>query len=99
MQRSLALLRGEGWRVAVVERWNPHARIRQDLFGVLDLVALRGGETLGVQTTSASNVAARMRKIAEADAVPDLRDAGWRLEVHGWRKSGRRWVCRREDVS
>jgi hypothetical protein len=32
-QRSLAYLRAEGWQVAIVERWNPHARIRQDLFG------------------------------------------------------------------
>lgn len=53
-QRSLAHLRSLGYRVAVVERWNPHARIRQDLFGVLDLLAVRDGEILGVQTTNAS---------------------------------------------
>jgi hypothetical protein len=43
-QRSMAYLKKEGYRVAVVERWNPHARIRQDLFGVIDLLAIRLAE-------------------------------------------------------
>jgi len=99
-QRSLKHLRDAGYLVAIVERWNPHARIRQDLFGVLDLVAIRDDVTLGVQTTSGSNVAARVRKIAEADAVPALRRAGWALVVHGWRKgSNGRWALREVDCS
>jgi hypothetical protein len=98
-QRSLAHLLNLGYRVAVVERWNPHARIRQDLFGVLDLLAVKDGEILGVQTTSGSNVAARLAKIADSEAVPDLRRAGMRLEVHGWRKLKAGWCVRVEDVS
>jgi len=98
-QRSLAHLREAGYLAQVVERWNPHARIRQDLFGVVDIVAIRAGETLAVQATSGSNVAARVRKIADAEALPALRAAGWRLVVHGWRKSGRRWVLREVDCS
>jgi hypothetical protein len=98
-QRSLAFLRGRGYLVAVVEKWNPHARIRQDLFGCLDLVAIKDGETLGVQTTSASNVAARVQKIAEAEATPLLRSAGWKIEVHGWRKLKSGWEPRIVDLS
>jgi hypothetical protein len=99
-QRSLKHLKDAGYRVAIVERWNPHARIRQDLFGVVDLLAIKDGETLAVQTTSGSNVAARIRKIAESDATPDMRAAGWRIEVHGWRKAANgRYVLRVEDVS
>lgn len=98
-QRSLEYLRKQGYRVAVVEKWNPHARIRQDLFGVLDLLAVRDGEILGVQATSGSNVAARITKLAESDAVPDLRRAGMRLEVHGWRRLKAGWQVRVEDVS
>jgi hypothetical protein len=98
--RTLAKLRGDGYRCAVVERWNPHARIRQDLFGCIDILAVRDGETLGVQTTSGSNVAARVRKLADADALADMRRAGWRVEVHGWRKgSNGRWQCRIVDVA
>jgi hypothetical protein len=97
--RSLAALRERGYLAAVVERWNAFARIRQDLFGVLDLVAVREGETLGVQTTSGSNVAARIRKIQDSPALAQLRAAGWRIVVHGWRKSKGRWVLREEDIS
>lgn len=98
--RSLAALRADGWTAQVVERWNPHARIRQDLFGIIDLLALRDGETLAVQTTSGSNVAARLRKIEESPMLPILRRAGWLIQVHGWRKAANgRWTLRVLDVS
>jgi len=65
--------------VAVVEKWNPHARIRQDLFGILDLVAIKEGETLGVQTTTLGNVSSRLDKITQSEATPILREANWRI--------------------
>lgn len=99
-ERSLAFLRGRGYLVAVVERWNAHAKIRQDLFGVLDLLAVKPGEILGVQTTTGDNMSKRMSKFAESDLVPRLRESGMRLEVHGWRKlASGKWEPRVEDVS
>ena len=99
-QRTLAKLRKEGYRAAVVEKWNPHAKIRQDLFGVVDVPAIREGETLAVQSTSGSNVSSRVNKIAESEATQDIREAGWRFVVHGWRKNAKgRWQCREVDVS
>ena len=98
-QRSLAHLREEGYTVAIVERWNPHARIRQDLFGFIDLLAIRKGETLAVQVTS-TGVSSRIKKIMESDYLPKVRDAGWRIIVHGWRKNSKgRYVLRVEDIS
>lgn len=94
-QRTLAELRKRGYRAQTVERWNPFAKVRQDLFGIIDVIAVGNGETVGVQATSASNVSARVRKIAEAEAVPDLRKAGWKLLVWGWDKGKLREV----DVS
>ena len=70
----------------VVERWNAFARIRQDLFGIIDIVALDEQQTLGVQTTSWTNVSARVKKIADSSHLPALLRAGWVLEVHGWKK-------------
>ncbi|MFN7610654.1 MAG: hypothetical protein ACK5QX_06915 [bacterium] len=99
-QRSLAYLRDEGYVAAVVERWNPHARIRQDLFGFVDLLAIRDGETLAVQTTAASSMSARVKKIAESELVGAVRRAGWRIHVHGWAKrADGRWHIRVVDVS
>ena len=98
-QRSLKFLREEGYLVAVVEKWNPHAKIRQDLFGWIDLVALKDNETLAVQATS-TNVQIRVRKITESLTVDAVRKAGWRIVVHGWRKNSKgRYVLRVVDLS
>jgi hypothetical protein len=93
---SLHHLRTEGWTVDVCERWIPGAGVaggtRRDLFGVLDLVGLRGPETLGVQTTSALNVSARLNKMRDAEhaeRLAALHAAGWSLVIHGWRLSTR----------
>lgn len=92
---SLRYLRDEGWLVDVCERWVPSGRIgqvRKDLFGMIDLVAVRGTETMGVQTTSNANVASRLTKMTDADhadALAALRSAGWTVMIHGWRKSTR----------
>jgi hypothetical protein len=85
-QKSLAYLREQGMTCEVVERWNAFARIRQDLFGIIDIVALDEQQTLGVQTTSWTNVSARVKKIADSPHLPALLRAGWVLEVHGWKK-------------
>ncbi len=99
-QRTLAKLRADGWTTAIVEHWNAHARIRQDLFGFIDILALREGETLAVQATSGSNVSARVAKIAASETAPIVRKAGWRIEVWGWRKNAAgKYVLRVEDVS
>ena len=102
-ERTLAELRRQGYRADVVEKWIPQARRRKDLFDIIDIVAIGNGETIGVQCTSASNVASRVTKIEESDAVRDLRESGWRLLVIGWRSKmvgkQKRWVYREVDVS
>lgn len=98
-QLTLRQLRERGFRAAVVEKWNPHAKIRQDLFGIIDVLGVRKGETIGVQATTFDNRLARVRKCAESDSIGDLRDADWTLEVHGWRKVKNKWICTTEDIS
>ena len=99
-QRSLKLLREEGYTAEITEHWNPFARIRKDLFGFVDILAVKDDITLGVQTTSGSNVSERIKKIAESENTPKLRRANWKLEVHGWRKlKDGKWAVRRIDVS
>lgn len=100
-ERSLAHLRGQGMVAQVVERWNPHARIRQDLFGCIDILGLApNGETVGVQATSGANVSKRVAKLADSEHIGAMRKCGWRLLVHGWRKNAAgRYVLREVDVS
>ena len=85
-QRSLKYLRDMGYHVEIVEHWNHFARQRKDLWGFADLLAIRPGEVLAVQVTSGSNVSARVKKIAEHENTPLVREAGIRIEVQGWTK-------------
>lgn len=87
-QRTLKSLRDDGYIAEVVERWNAFARIRQDLFGIIDVVAVKEGVNgvVGVQTTSYSNVSARIKKALENKALPVWVKAGNRFVVHGWKK-------------
>lgn len=98
-QRTLKHLRKTYPLVQVVEKWIPRIKRRIDLFGIGDVLAV-GDDIVVVQTTSASNMAARVTKITESDTLPILRKAGIRVLVHGWRKNSKgRWVLREVDVS
>lgn len=89
------MMREVGWQCEVVERWNPFARIRQDLFGCIDIVAARF-EIAGIQATSESNHAARRKKVLANDKARCWCAAGGKLAICSWRKKGRFWVYRME---
>jgi hypothetical protein len=90
-------MESDGLTVAIVEKWNPHARIRQDLFGIIDLLGVGLGGTVAVQTTSASNMSTRRKKMAASETLPKILAAGWRVELHGWQKVKGRWKVKREE--
>ena len=100
-QRTLALLRKEGWTVAIVERWNAYAKIRQDLFGCIDLVAMRGNHLMGVQATSGANHSKRRVKAQAEPRLAEWLGTGSLFMVISWSKLGGRgkrklWEARRE---
>jgi len=98
-QRSLAYLKEQGYLCEVVEHWNPFAKVRKDLWGWCDILAIRENEVLAVQVT-ASGVADRINKIMASDTVSAVRKAGIRIEVHGWRKNSKgKYIHRIEDIS
>jgi carbonic anhydrase len=98
-QRSLAALRELGYLVEVVEKWNSFTRTRKDLWGWADLLAIRRGEVLAVQVTS-EGVANRVKKVMDSETIAKVREAGVRVEVHGWRKNVKgRYVQRIVDLS
>jgi hypothetical protein len=79
----------QGYTIEVVERHDRHSNHTHDLFGIIDLIGVRGSSVLAVQTTSAPNVAARLDKIRTSDRFIVVEETGWRLVVHGWRADGR----------
>lgn len=96
-QRTLQECRRRGWHAGVVERWNPHARVRHDLFGFADIVAITcdlrnapgpppvGPQLVAIQATSGGNVSSRMKKVAARREADAWVAAGGRVEVWGWR--------------
>jgi len=92
VQRTIRQLKDNGMVCAVVEKWNPFVGehgIRQDLFGIIDILALdpiRG--VIGVQCCG-SDFSSHIRKITvdKAQETEDwLNTPGTRLEIWGWRK-------------
>ena len=100
-QRSKKKLEAEGWVCWKVEQdiRIPGRTFKRDLFNCIDILCVRGDETLGVQTTTLAHVNDRVEKIAANEYVPKLREAGWRLIVHGWRKLKSGWEAKTVDVS
>ena len=89
-QRTMKKLRADGYKPAIVEKFNkfagPHG-IRQDMFGIIDIVAIRPGEILGVQSCGQA-FSEHMKKLT-LECFQDCEDwleAGGRLELWGWRK-------------
>jgi hypothetical protein len=104
--RSLKYLRKEGYTVAIAEKFNIFIKIRQDLFGWIDLCAIHPNHqgVLGVQTTTTDHIQERIKK---AMALPSLKvwlQAGNTAEFHGWAKRGgigkrKLWTLKKEWVT
>lgn len=102
-QRTLAECRRRQWTAQVVERWNPHARIRQDLFGVIDIIALTPDGILGIQACAGASHAARLAKVRAEPRMAHWLEAGGLIAVWSWAKRGERgkrklWTLREERV-
>lgn len=91
-QRTMQELRKQGRVCAIVEKFNHHVGpygIRQDLFGIIDIIALdfeRG--VVGIQSCG-SDFAAHERTILEErtqESIDWLSTPGTSLELWGWRR-------------
>lgn len=114
-QRTLKYFRKHGCDlVAVVEKWNQHMHGgrggRQDLFGIIDVIAIRDKQVVAVQCCS-TDVAGHVDKMVEAVfknpetkteclVLPALFAAGIKVYVHGWRKNSLgKWILREVELS
>jgi hypothetical protein len=106
-QRTLAKARKEGYYAEILEHWVPFPPPghRKDPLGFIDVLILKGPETIAVQTTSGSNLSARLTKIkAEPRAARWLEGGTRRIVIHGWQKTGlcgkvKHWTCREMEVT
>ena len=88
-QRTIRELKNRGQVCAIVEKWNAYAGIRQDMFGIIDIIALdpvRG--VIGVQSTGQA-FSEHYKKLTQEKAQQTmdwLNTPGTVLELWGWRK-------------
>lgn len=81
-QKAGALLKRLGYLVTITERWNAFAKIRQDAWGFVDLIAIKEGhKPLYLQVTSWGGVVDRYNKIVTGgdDKLKDTRLAAARI--------------------
>lgn len=99
-QRSLKAMRDAGYTCGITEKWNPFAHIRQDLYGVIDILCCHPDHgIIGVQTTTDVHASDHIQKCM---AEPRLRvwlQSGGKFIMHTWGKHGDRgkrkvWRCR-----
>ena len=98
-QLTLAHMRKLGYLSWITEHWCSFTRKRKDLWTICDVLCLKDDEVCAVQTTSYSNISARVKKITECEYTETLRKANIRIEVHGWRKVGNQWQVKIKDLS
>ena len=91
-------MRDAGYLCAIVEKWNMHAKIRQDLYGFIDVLAIKDEDIVGVQACTGGDVSTRMHKIIEHANYPSVIKA-MRIVIHGWRKSAAgKWTLREVEL-
>lgn len=87
-EKTLAALKAKGCMCGMVERWIPRARIRKDLFGIIDIIALEPGRGIvGVQSTG-TDFSSHNTKLAVENVAASIAwlEAGGHLELWAWRK-------------
>lgn len=89
--RTKRWLEADGYRVAIVEKWNSFVKRRQDMFGVFDLLAFKPGwpGVVAVQACSSGDVSKRVAKIVASDLAREWRDSTRNIIVVGWAKRGK----------
>lgn len=109
LERSLKDLRERGFTAVKVEHFNHFAHVRQDLFGIFDILAIKPqgsnmlfpapGRIVGVQVTDHSHYAAHKTKLVTHPNTRTWLSAGGLIELHSWKKLDKYWVLRNEPIT
>lgn len=108
-QRTLESLRKIGATCQVVERWqiipkHPGGGVRQDLFGVIDVMAIIDKKITGIQCGAGSGHSAHKKKCLAEPRLVEWLEAGAKFEIHSWSQQGaagkrKLWQCRKEELT
>jgi hypothetical protein len=111
IQRTLKWLRDRGYEAQKTEHFNWHAKVRQDLFGFIDVLAVSENHLLAIQSSDGSHHAAHRAKIMSNTAAPllamrmDIEIWSWSLKLTGKRRKDgllvrqKEYALRREPLT
>ncbi|GAG80350.1 unnamed protein product [marine sediment metagenome] len=83
--RTKEHLNKQGIKSGLVERYNAHTMQKNDLFGIIDIIAIYPTGICGIQACG-QDFAKHDRKILISDEAHDWLVVGGELELWGWRK-------------
>lgn len=74
---------------------------KRDLFGCIDVLAIAGPDTIGIQTTDHTHHGDRLTK---SIGIPELKnwlnpESKRKFLVVSWKKKGNRWIARVSQIS
>jgi hypothetical protein len=92
IQRTLNWLRERGYEAQKTEHFNWHAKVRQDLFGFIDVLAVGENDMIAIQSSDGAHHAAHRQKILDSRAAQLLAMFGVDVEIWSWslKLSGKR---------
>jgi len=101
--RALEQLRKDGYPAGIVEKWNQWAKVRQDLFGFIDIIYLTPSNAVALQVTVGDRHADHKKKIlAEPRALTWLKTGNiielWSYALQGAKGKVKKYVCRKEEL-
>lgn len=85
-QMTLKWLKKNGYECGIVEKWNQFSRRRIDLFNIIDIVAMKEGELVGVQSTSQGGKSSHYTTIIEEPRSRLWLSTGSKLLLLTWTK-------------
>lgn len=87
-QQALKIIKQLNLQYAIVEHWNHHAQIRQDLFGIFDLLVLIPNKyAVGIQVTTFSNRSARQTKMKHSLYLANWLSTGNKAHLWTYRET------------
>jgi len=83
--RTLKYLRDQGFKCGMVERFNSFTKQRFDLFGIIDIIAIKEHLVVGVQSCGQA-YSEHYKKMITSESSIDWLESGSELMLIGWRK-------------
>lgn len=98
--RSKKYLEAKGYMCGKVEMpWNQYSKVRQDLFGIFDMIAVEADiGIVGVQITNNKHAAEHRVKIMASANATMWELAGGRILMLSWEKKGNKWIVKEEWI-